>query len=263
MIIAELKGKLPSKFEDWEDILTSNVFSFFKYSNRILFKEYLGVLGIKISLADAKDAEFIFWLNYEDGTEPDLVVQCGRYYILFEAKLYSKFAPRTASIDAQIDREIKMGKLAADVFGGEFIYVAITAEYFKYNSKYSKYEDQDFRFIWTNWQQVARFLESIQPNLSSRDSEFAIDLHFLLVKKRLRSYNGVLNLSSKFNLNSEKVIFYNVETSKYKGKYSGFVEMLSGFPRIETYYKFYDKTFFNLSATLTLQPTHKIFYDGH
>jgi hypothetical protein len=37
MYQAELKGKLPEETEKMEDILTSNVFSFFKYSNRIIF----------------------------------------------------------------------------------------------------------------------------------------------------------------------------------------------------------------------------------
>ena len=34
MYLAEIHGKLSAKLERKEDILTSNVFSFFKYSNR-------------------------------------------------------------------------------------------------------------------------------------------------------------------------------------------------------------------------------------
>ena len=65
MIIAELKGKIPSNLDHKEDILTSNVFSFFKYSDRRLFKEYLYQLGLEISLNDAENAEFKFWSSYE------------------------------------------------------------------------------------------------------------------------------------------------------------------------------------------------------
>lgn len=48
MYLAELYGKLPSRIERMEDILTSNVFSFFKYSTREIFlKGYLNKLGFK------------------------------------------------------------------------------------------------------------------------------------------------------------------------------------------------------------------------
>src|ERR1035437_2711851 len=131
MIIAELYGKIPSKLEDKEDILTSNVFSFLKYSNRQLLKDYLSLLGLDVTLVEAKNAEFNFWTKYDDKTEPDLVIICGKYYILFEAKLYSDFAPETSKYDAQIIREIKMGKLAAESEDKNFVYIAITAEYYK------------------------------------------------------------------------------------------------------------------------------------
>lgn len=105
MYLAELHGKLSSKFdgknnslhsiERMEDILTSNVFSFFKYSSRDIFlKEYLNSLEFQVSEKEAKEAEFRFWPNYEDGTEPDLVIIVGKYYILFEAKYYSGFGKK-------------------------------------------------------------------------------------------------------------------------------------------------------------------------
>ena len=47
MYLAELHGKLSSKLEGMEDLLTSNVFSFFKYSTRKIFlKSYLAELGL-------------------------------------------------------------------------------------------------------------------------------------------------------------------------------------------------------------------------
>ena len=98
MIIAELNGKIPSKLEDKEDILTSNIFSFLKYSSRRLLKDYLSLLGIDVTLNDSKNAEFIFWPKYDDRTEPDLVIVCGDNYILFEAKLYSDFSPAPRSL---------------------------------------------------------------------------------------------------------------------------------------------------------------------
>ena len=50
MYLAELRGKLSSRVERMEDILTSNGFSFFKYSTRDIFlKNYLNKLGFNIS----------------------------------------------------------------------------------------------------------------------------------------------------------------------------------------------------------------------
>jgi len=71
MYIAELRGKLSQRIERMEDILTSNVFSFFKYSTREIFlKGYLNKLKIYVSDQEAIEAEFIFWPHFEDNTEP-------------------------------------------------------------------------------------------------------------------------------------------------------------------------------------------------
>ncbi len=62
MYLAELHGKLSSRVERMEDILTSNVFSFFKYSSRDIFlKGYLNKLGFQVSAKEAEEAEFKFW----------------------------------------------------------------------------------------------------------------------------------------------------------------------------------------------------------
>jgi len=52
-----------------EDVLTSNVFSFFKYSTRDIFlKGYLKQLGFNVSDQEANEAEFIFWPRFEENT---------------------------------------------------------------------------------------------------------------------------------------------------------------------------------------------------
>jgi len=71
MYLAELRGKLSSRLERMEDVLTSNVFSFFKYSSRDIFlRNYLNELGFKVSTKDAEKAEFRFWSVFEVGTDP-------------------------------------------------------------------------------------------------------------------------------------------------------------------------------------------------
>ena len=78
MYLAELHGKLSPKLERMEDVLTSNVFSFFKYSAREVFlKGYLEMLGFGVSEQEAGAAEFLFWHRFEDNTEPDLIIRLG------------------------------------------------------------------------------------------------------------------------------------------------------------------------------------------
>ena len=49
MYQAELRGKLPSDFERKEDILTSNVFSFFKYADRTIYlKRLMNLIDVKV-----------------------------------------------------------------------------------------------------------------------------------------------------------------------------------------------------------------------
>jgi len=264
MIIAELYGKISSKLEDTEDILTSNVFSFFKYSDRIFLKEYLRQIEIEVSENDALKAEFLFWQKYDDRTEPDLIVICGKYYLLFEAKYKSDFSPETSTLASQIDREIKMGKLAAKNENKEFVYVAITAEYYKDKKKYAKYENKDFKFIWTNWQTITNFLETTLVSQSLfQYREYANDLVSLLVQKKLRSYIGIINLSVNKKINFHNFVFYNKNTSEFKGEFSGFIESLGQFAQIENYKKSFHNSYFDTLQAFTINTYENIFYNGN
>jgi len=230
MYLAELRGKLSSRVERMEDILTSNVFSFFKYSSRDVFlKKYLNKLGFNISVREAGEAEFRFWPVFEDGTEPDLVIIAGNYYLLIEAKYFAGFGKKTETTDDQLIREINGGQLDAFSYGKEFYLIAITADYYYKKDKF-KVIPQTFRphFKWTNWQSVSSFLDSIlssNPNIKGSVRDFCLDLYDLLDKKHLRSfqnitYNGPL-------LKEYSSIFFDARTAKLRGDFIGFVESLS------------------------------------
>jgi len=152
MYLAELHGKLSSRLERMEDILTSNVFSFFKYSTRDIFlKGYLNTMGFDISEQEANRAEFIFWPRYEENTEPDLVIIVGDYYLLIEAKYFSDFGGETKKTKSQLVREIKGGQLDANNYGKKFMIIAITADHFFKKDKFKiilqKYSSD---FKWTH-----------------------------------------------------------------------------------------------------------------
>ena len=188
MYIAELRGKLSLQIECMEDVLTSNVFSFFKYANKKAFlKTFLSELGFDITQEDAKKTEFLFWPSYEDGTEPDVVLVVGDYYILFEAKYFSDFGPD------QLKREVRGGKLAAENLGKKFYLIAITADYSEPKEKFHDIRART-NFKWINWHFITSFLEKkVHKNIPDR--QLAEDLYSLLIKKNLREFNSFFILS--------------------------------------------------------------------
>lgn len=233
MYQAELRGKLPSEIEAKEDILTSNVFSFFKYARRDIFLRYWldSRLNIKISDSEAAMAEFNFWPHYVDNTQPDVVIVAGSYYLLVEAKYLSGFSGETSKSRPQLMREIENGALEAKNYGKEFLLVAITADHYYTSDKFRDVpQELRNRLVWTNWQSVAAFLEetlSTNVEITPWEREFAMDLEMLLDQKRLRDYRGASALKTASLLPSRvQRIFFQAADAEYRGEFIGFVESL-------------------------------------
>ena len=233
MYLAELHGKLSQKTERMEDILTSNVFSFLKYSNREVFlKEYLKFLKLTVSTEAANNAKFIFWPRLAEGTEPDLVIIVGKYYILIEAKYFSDFPEYDNLTKAQLLREIESGMLDAKTNDKEFKLIAITADHYYRKEKFEVIP-RDFmpHFIWTNWQTVAFFLEDVLAKdikLSVEQMSFACDLHDLMDRKNLRGFRGCdcfINMHTLAECLSH--IFFEAGTAIFRGSFIGFANSLS------------------------------------
>jgi len=254
MYLAELHGKLSSRIERMEDILTSNVFSFFKYSTREIFlKGYLNKLGFNISNQEANEAEFIFWPRFEENTEPDLVLIVGDYYLLIEAKYFSGFAEETEKTKAQLLREIEGGKLEAKNYDKDFKLITITVDHYY---KEDKFKIIPLNFIpcfkWTNWQSVSSFLYNILEsgkNIKKQERDFALDLYNLLDKKNLRDFQGI---SSLYNigafLKSYTSVFFKARTARFRGDFIGFMQSLS-----------FEKKITPLKKTIFLSDQKKIF----
>jgi len=216
-----------------EDLLTSNVFSFFKYSTREVFlKGYLKELGIEVSNQEAKEAEFLFWPHFEDGTEPDLVIMVGEYYLLIEAKYFSGFGQETKETKAQLLREIEGGKLDARNYGKALKLIAITADHYFKEEKFGVIPtDFSSHFKWTNWQLVSSFLNDVlESDETIRDQErsFALDLCSLLDKKRLRDFQGLQYLQPQAPvMKPHDSLFFQAKTAKFRGDFIGFLTSLS------------------------------------
>ena len=234
MYLAELQGKLSPKIERMEDILTSNVFSFFKYSSRDIFlRRYLSSLGFNISVQQARDAEFIFWPRFEDNTEPDLVLIADDYYILIEAKYFSGFAGETPKTKAQLLREIDGGGREARNYGKLFYLVVVTADSYKKEDKLKDIpEDLKHYCIWTNWHRVAWFLYGILEkdiHIRIEDRDFAADLYNLLDMKNLRGFKGFEELTGEqvsLKMDANVSVFFDARTAKFRGGFIGFANSL-------------------------------------
>lgn len=270
MYLAELHGKLSPKTERMEDILTSNVFSFFKYSDRIVFlRQYLNMLGFSVSNDEANEAEFAFWPRFEENTEPDLVIRVGKYYILIEAKYFSDFAIGNKDIKAQLVREIECGNLDAYNYGLEFYLVAITADYYYKEDKFKAIPKAFYpNFKWTNWQDVTSLLEQIigsHSDLSTYECDFASDLCNLLDRKNLRSFHGLNSLLPlNLSLNAYGLIFLEAKTVKFRGDFIGFLESLNLNEKIIPVKNifFYDQAFWETLKPKNILNHYKtIFYE--
>ena len=220
MYIAELKGKLSTKVQNQEDILTSNVFSFFKYTKRrAFFLSFLRELGFEITEMEAEKAEFFFWPCYEDKTEPDVVVVVGKYYILFEAKYLSDFG------GDQLKREATGGSLAAKNLGRQFYLCAITADYSEPKEKFQNIRKL-VNFKWFNWQNITSFLEK-KLKLDIPDRIFAEDLYLLLKRKNLRIFDGFLNKFKRKRFKEGRFAFFDYISANYRGEFIGFLAAFS------------------------------------
>jgi len=251
MYQAEIHSKIPKHIAELEDILTSDVFSFFKYADRSIFlKQYLNKLGFNFSDSELNSAEFIFWPRFDDMTEPDLVLLIGNYYLLIEAKFKSGFGKGTKKIKPQLIREIEGGLLESKNYRKKFKLIAITKDNY--------YKQEDFKvipkkyesvFMWTNWQEISTLLLSIIENkkLSNRDLLLAIDLYKTLDKKKLRSFRNILDVYQEIKpINSYDSLFLNANTTKYRGAFIGFSKALLSTKKIVL---FKDELFREISNT--------------
>lgn len=232
MYLAEIHGKLSRENENKEDILTSNVFSFFKYTDRKIFLyPLLQLLDLNISIKDCVEALFRFWPTYADHTQPDLVILVGKYYILVEDKYFSSFSKETARLKHQLVREIEGGLAEAKSLDMDFKILTVTADYFRTPEIFDGIpEDFEKDVKWINWQGIAYLLYKIlekNPRISPETKLFAEDLYTLFLKKNLRSFEGIRMLSDFRTISFfPGDIFFNAKTAQYRGDFIGFIQAL-------------------------------------
>lgn len=221
---------MSSSNQEKEDILTSNVFSFLKYSTRSLFLyRFLQLLQIHVTNQEVDKAKFEFWPQYNDRTEPDVIVCVGSYYLLFEAKFHSDFGKETKVLESQIKRELKQGLQEAKNRNKEFFYIPITANYVYPKSILAEAPKNYHKYCkWINWQKVARLINSIINDKTVRlkpgEKVFAEDLYQLLLKKKLGAYNGLSTMDQELLTFKHDVIFFELAKENISTQYFSYFE---------------------------------------
>jgi hypothetical protein len=230
MVLAEIHGKLSKDNENMEDILTSNVFSFFKYADRgAFFYPLLRLLGLDVSVQDCKQAEFRFWPTYPNHTQPALVILVGRYYLQVDDKYPAGVGKEAAKLKRQLVREITGGQAEAHSLDREFKILFVTSDPYRTPGIFDGIpEDLAKQVKWINWQRIAFLISKIldiASNLPWETRLFASDLYELLLKKKLRNYEGI-NAIPNIHLSTYQQIFFNAKTARYRGDFIGFIQAL-------------------------------------
>ncbi len=234
MIQAELHGKLPSQYERWEDVLTSNVFGFFKYSDRLLFlRELLSFLGVNCSSSELQSAEFRFWPTFGDGTEPDVVIDMSSHMIVIESKYFSGFSPEHGEQAGQLIREVEQGGLEAG--SRNLVVVAITADTLPPTPLLDSIPRKIRSTVkWINWQAITRLLLSIggiSREIPDRERLFVDDLVALLERKHLRGFGSFDHLPQCSEFRSD-TMFFDPQTARFRGAFLGFRNAFSELEQI-------------------------------
>jgi hypothetical protein len=239
LYIAELKGKAHPSAVGSEDMLTSNVFSFFKYIRRDIFlRRFLKILNIYATDLELEKAEFRFWPRYDDNTEPDLVLIVGTHYLLIEAKYRSDFAKETDKIEPQLIRESVAGRKEAEEMGLQFTLLGLTADYYYPANKFKEIPKDHMDHVqWMNWQRICSLIFEIKQDdlpLTNVERLFTEDFYQLLVNKRLRPYKGTSPLEHLETLQKlEGELFFSSKASHYSGIFIGFGNALSSHKGID------------------------------
>ena len=236
MYQAELQGKVSPTTRRSEDVLTSNVFSFLKYSAPCYLDAFLFLCGISCTKTELADAEFIFWPNYDDRTQPDVVILVGDYYLLVEAKYHSGVGEEEGNKAGQLVREFEAGRMEAQNQNRQFKLIFLTADYLRPKETLMsipvKYRDD---CTWINWQAIAGLLLGALESADKPPSiSFARDLYELLDKKNLRAFLSFSKIKTPFVQSSAGRLFFAAETARFRGAFLGYDPVFLEHPTISS-----------------------------
>jgi hypothetical protein len=231
MYQAELNGKLPSSASDREDVLTSNVFSFLKYSHRPTYlRQFLRLAGLNIKTSELHRVKFEFWPNYDDGTQPDVIIETDTCYLLVEAKYFSGVAEENGNPAGQLIREFEAGTMEARNRAKLFHLLLLTDDATRPSRLLAQMPERFHgKVSWTNWQAIAQMISVVieSSGAAAPDYGFASDLYELLDYKHLRGFKTFAQAKGIESHPENLQIFFAAETASFRGAFIGFAPTLS------------------------------------
>jgi hypothetical protein len=225
LIIAELKGKIPSALQNYEDILTSSVIGLFQYlSSPVYFQDVLescvNINGTPLTFdSPIQECQYVFWPKLEN-SEPDVLLHVrtenkSEYLICIEAKYWSdKSSNEDQSIDMQERSNSQRDQLAREI---EDLHKEFYLGFLKINKNKLKkiiliyltnhtyipsqeihesvqhingVEFQINQLYWLTWREIHHSVGKVRNFLTRQDAMLLIDLRRLLERKGLQSFNG-------------------------------------------------------------------------
>ncbi|WP_079506915.1 hypothetical protein [Mesobacillus jeotgali] len=225
MFVAELKGKIPSELQNYEDILTSSTIGVFQYLSSPSYIQAVLESSINIGHENLKfageieESDYIFWPKLE-ASEPDVLlylktVDGTEYLICIEAKFWSdKSSSEDLSIEFQDRGNGQRDQLAREI---EDLHKNICFHLFNLNKKKIKkpillYLTNHTYFpstkileslnhvkvpcfpkeniYWLPWREIHKIINKTTKFHTSQDILILTDLKKILEKKGLKGFNG-------------------------------------------------------------------------
>lgn len=225
MLTAELKGKVPSKLANSEDLLTSSVFGSLKYLSSPSYLQSIIQSSINITGGNLRFNKEFTQCNYEfwprlNNCEPDLLLHLKdtedeEYIICIEAKYWSgKSSEEDTSIDIderqnhqrdQLAREIEdihtdfcldlMHANKSNIKRRLLIYLTNDTAFPYESIKTSVQHIQNINYpvaeiFWLTWRGIYTILNEITNYKTFQDSILLNDIKLLLEQKGLKSFDG-------------------------------------------------------------------------
>lgn len=220
LITAELRGKIPSVFQNHEDVLTSSVIGMFQYLSssfylQLVLESSQNMSGQLLQLnSPIQECSFIFWPKLEN-SEPDVLIHLtteagSRILICIEAKYWSdKSSYEDLSIDLQDRGNHQRDQLAREMEdihslnSGNGKWDEINLLYLTNHTAFPlddikasiSHVKNDLPFnkeqiYWLPWRNIHYILSNIKTYLTKQDSMLLGDLVKLLEKKELQCFSG-------------------------------------------------------------------------
>lgn len=225
MLIAELKGKIPSSLVNSEDLVTSSVFGTLQYVSmpsyiQKILESSVNIHGARLQFrADLLDVRYEFWPRLKK-SEPDVLLflqdkEGDHSIICIEAKFWSgKSSEEDTELDENLRKNHQRDQLAREIedIHDELCHQLFSIEenaikkrqliyltndsVFPFESvqtsvKYIQGIDYPITDIyWLSWSEIYHIIQSFTEYHTYQDEKILTDLKHLLERKNLASFRG-------------------------------------------------------------------------